>query len=179
MRTNTRLLNEIYGNHYAERFIGKRSCYIRFHLNGTELGKRNIILRGFSYKDEVADKLARKFCSSLSRFYYGNAARRFDRKADMTIALHKGRFFDCKTNSYVYSGVGNWHFHIVAEVPNHKTFDEVRECVRLFVANNAPLTVPQSKSNIDAPALYFAETRDEVAAQIYNTRFGTDSVLFL
>jgi hypothetical protein len=179
MRTNTRLLNETYGKLYAERFIGRRSCYVRFHLNGSELGRRNVIVRGFSYKDEVAEKIARKFCSCLSRFYYGNAARRYGRKADMTIALHKGRFFDGNSGAYVFSEVGNWHLHIVAEVPDHKTFDEVKDCVLEFVAKNAPLTVPQSKSNADAPALYFAETRDEVAAQIYNTRFGTDSVLFL
>ena len=179
MRTNTRSLNEAYGKHSAQRFIGKRSCYIRFHLNGNELGRRNIIFRGFSYREEVSAKLAGKFCWALSRYYYGNAAKRFGRKADMTIALHKGRFFDCKANSYVSCEVGNWHFHIVAEVPDHKSFDEVKECVKLFVARNAPLTVPQSQSNTDAPALYFAETRDDVAAQIYNARFGTDSVLLL
>ncbi len=179
MRTNTRLLNEEYGKHYAKRFIGKRSCYIRFHLSSTELNRRNVIVGDFPYREEVAVKLARQFRNSISRLYYGNAARYSKRFADLTAALHNGRYFEDAQGGNHFHECGGWHLHIVAEVPENICLLKVKSHAEGFVIRNSPLTVPHKDQDGITRLLYFAQTRDDVAAQIYNSRFGTESVVVL
>ena len=150
MKISRHELNSIYGHFLAERFLGKKCCYIRFDLNLKSLPR--------VIQDETATKIARRFRNNLSKFYYGNAARHRAQFADVLVHLHPDDLF--------------WHLHIVAEVPADRRFQDVKDFTNIFVARNNPFCVPRKTD-----AAYFDEVKNLVGAVIYNGRFGFDTLL--
>ena len=153
MRTQRRKHDQEYGNFFAN-YIGQRSAYIEIDLNLNHLPLRQ--------REEQAAKIARKFRNNLSRFYYGNAARKQKKFAAVVIHLHKTK----KTETGAF-----WHLHIIAAVPDDMRFQAVRDFSNDFVVRNFPQVKPRAKD-----ICFFEPTRDAVGAAIYDGKFGPNSI---
>lgn len=174
MRPTTRATNQDYAAFLADRFLGKRAVSIRFDLNLSEVPS---VLR-----DDAATKIARKFKNNLSRFFFGKAARRFNKSADMTLALHKrgkskGGIWQRDIWQRNIWQRDIWHFHIVLSVPDHISLDETKAFTEAFVVKNYPLTVPSETNSRESTICYFEPTETLIGSQIYNSRFGLETVL--
>jgi len=154
MKTASLPSTQTYSHFFAQRFHGKRSCYIRFDLNISSIQGQ--------FREAECQRIARKFRNNLSRLYFGNAARHSQKYADLTIHLHQDDF---------------WHFHIVAEVPEDKEFSQVRSFAEMFVIKNRPLTVPRKMAANGSTICYFEPTESLIGSQIYNGRFGLETAL--
>ena len=150
MKPSQHEMNSTYGHFLAERFLGKKCCYIRFDLNLKSVPT--------TIRSETATKIARKFRNNLSKFYYGNAARHREKFADVLVHLHPDDLF--------------WHLHIVAEIPDDKRFQEVKDFTNYFVAKNFPLCVSRAND-----AAYFDKVNNPIGAVIYNGKYGFDTLL--
>lgn len=150
------LIDQHFGKFLIQQFVGKQCCYIVFDLNLYSIPSQ--------FKDGEALKIARKFRNNLSRFYYGNAARKQKRFAAVAIHLHRQP---------------NTHFHIIAEVPGTTRFDHVRSFTETFVTKNFPICVPRKKTRNGTfdEVCYFAPINNLVGASFYNNRFGYDTCL--
>lgn len=101
---------------------------------------------------ETIEQTARRFRNKLNHAFYGKAARRFDKGLTMTIHLHD---------------TPHKHFHCVIEIPEGVSFIKLKSVVENICLNDAWMK----------PFPNFSETRNVVAAQTYNGRFGTDTLV--
>ena len=141
----------------AELFQRKNILNVRIHLNWTQIPT---VLRR-----EFATKIARRFRNNISRFYFPDA--RNGNFAVCVIYLHED---DCP------------HLHILVELPDNKTIEEVRRFVGDFVRkprrdNMDRLVwdcVPAKKRDT---LFYVEEAHDLIGSLIYNQRYGLETAL--
>ena len=142
----------------AEIFRAKNTANIRIHLNWSAVPS---ILR-----EEFARKVALRFRNSISRFYYPKNAR-------------KGCFATCVI--HLHKEV-NAHLHILVEIPDERTVEDVRQFVRRFIQkprrgeNNLLVwdCIPPKYSD---DLFYVEEVEDLIGSLIYNQRHGLETAL--
>lgn len=101
---------------------------------------------------DIMDQTARRFRNKLNKNYFGHAARRFGKGLEMTIHLHHDP---------------HKHFHIVMEKPEAEMLLKFR-----YIIEDICL-----KDGWMKPSPYFGLTKSESAAQAYNGRYGTDTLI--
>ena len=159
MKTDTYTLNSNYAHFVlADLFQGKKVVSIRIHLNWFYID-RNL-------KQEFAVKVARRFRNEISRFYFGNEARR-GKLAASVIHLHQE---------------DEPHLHILVELPETKAIEDVRNFVRQFMFtprqqwNGRKLFDCILQNNVSGNQ-YVEETTTIIGSLIYNQRYGLETAL--
>jgi len=132
----------------ASRFNGKDSAYIVLALHHTI----NIDLTVVKINEDIAARVFRLFRNKLSQFYFGNASKRYGEKLVITC-----NFDNCP----------HWHLHIQAEIPERGSLAEVEKFTRQFAIENEWLY----------PDPHVSTTRSNLKSQIYNNRYGLDTVI--
>lgn len=151
-----------YIRHYAtwnaKRFSGKQSATICFDaLSSSAILSDDGRVLGIEYMDHGrAEKIANLFRNELNFFYFKKAARRYGKEAVITVSVQS---------------IPHWHFHGQIEIPNHKDFHEVQSFTERFIIEH-PWLQPRKNS-----ICYFARTKTDFGTQVYNTRFGSDSLV--
>lgn len=194
MTMNDYDLNSQYAHWFNELFQGKPIANIRIHLNHHQI---NSYLR-----DDFYAVVAGRFRHKYSRHFI-KGVRRTGKMARLLIFRHlkQGRLtnisavplrssewneqFQTEVQKYPYMGKNRKnrfdapHLHILAEIPEGKTIDDVKAFVFKFC--NTPRRDPLSGEWImdTMTTFYVAETRTIVGAGIYNAREGQDSLLQL
>jgi hypothetical protein len=159
MRTNHLKTNSDYAHFaLAEIFDGKRVANVRIHLNW---GSIPTLLR-----HDFAKNIATKFRNNISRRYFSNAARRGNFAA-CVIHLHRDEVP---------------HLHILVEIPEHQTLEDVRQFVGEFVnkstRNECGRLIWNCVPARSVNTLFYAEEVENlIGSLIYNQRYGLESAL--
>lgn len=179
---------------FEECFRGKPIANIRIHLNHHQTTS---LLR-----DDFYASVARRFRHNYSR-HFMKGVRRTGKMARLLTFKHltQGRLtnassltvrssewseqFQCEVQKYPYMGKKRKnrfdapHLHILAEIPDGKTIDDVKTFVFKFcnTPRRHPLTGEWMLDTMTT--FYVEETRTIVGAGIYNAREGQDSLLQL
>ena len=136
-------------NHFlASRFVEDQSLNVVFRLKSAIVENATLI----NMNEQIATSIARHFRNSLHQNLFGNRYRRFRHEIALTVALHTEPYF-------------HLHAHIAADT------DIMKLKIRCFCETFA------IKNRFMIPFPHVAETQSEVATEIYNARFGPDSVI--
>lgn len=197
MNTNHYYLNAEISSWLDECFENCRVANIRFHLNHHQI-------KPF-LRDDFCQKMADRFRHNYSRHFY-RGVRRSGMMAKMFIYRHKKqshyagnveipysrKVWDteklCDVKKYPYLGknqrkvIDAPHLHILAEIPEGKTIEDVKAFVFKFC------TKPRKDYWTDRwgnekwlrdtmSSYYVAETDTVLGAGTYNAREGHDSLL--
>jgi hypothetical protein len=149
----------------ASRFENKRSLNVVFNLKPFVADAQKLAsdsVTPFSYafhqrtlvtmNDSIAKEIAQHFKNALNQRLYGNRYRRFNVETPMTIALHK-----------------NPHFHLHVHIAADDDFSYLK--IRTFCETFA------IKNRFISANFYVAATQSDIATEIYNARFGPESMI--
>ena len=132
----------------AQRFDDKRSVFVVIDLLPCRVKERQ---QEWLTRD-IIDQTSRRFRNKINKIYFGKSARRFGKGLEMTIHLHE---------------TPHRHFHCVIEVPENEWILRFKSNIDYICLNDGWMK----------PAKYIANTQSNIATQIYNNRFGSDSIL--
>lgn len=150
--TKSKLKNE-YARWNAERFNGKKSASIRVDLYRTKLSCfDNGFLCYQSINESVIRTLTRRFRVELNQLCFGNAAKKYGKQLTIVTTVHE---------------MPQLHLHIQAEIPDRESFVRIKSFVDGFALKNSWIK--------NFP--YVSETRSDIGSQIYNSRFGSETII--
>lgn len=148
MTDNERNHTREIANWLASRFVGMNSASVRMTLvNGKTVDG---IYQPLT--DETISKLARRFQGELNSLCFGNAARRYGKELPLTAALHSSPHI---------------HLHIQVGLSERISLLRFESFTETFCLKNSWVS----------PCCYTAQTHSDIASQIYNSRFGSDTVI--
>lgn len=137
-----------FNNWQASRFEGKKSIYVDIDLVPCRTKES---VQEWLSKD-IIDQTARRLRNKINQDVYGNAARRFGKGLTMVVHLHEAP---------------HKHLHCVIELPEHIMLLKFKSIIDNVCFEDSWLKQPR----------YLSETKDHIAAQHYNGRFGPDTVI--
>lgn len=132
----------------AHRFDGKISVYVVVDL----LPYRNRSGEQQWLSQDIIEQTARRFRNKLNQYYFGHAARRFGKELEMTIHLHQEP---------------QKHFHIIVEKAENEPIIKFQSVIENICLKDGWLK----------PFPYFGGTVRAQAAQAYNGRHGSESLI--
>ena len=153
MSSERHTLKNEYARWNAERFNGKKSAYIRFDLYRAKLSySDNGFLCYQSISDNVIRKIARRFRVELNQRCFGNAAKKYGKQLIIVTTVHE---------------LPQLHLHIQAEILDRDSFIRIKSFIDGFALKNSWIK--------NFP--YVSENRSDIGSQIYNSRFGSETII--
>lgn len=154
-------LNFKYSTWFESMFAGRDTANIRIHLNDREIKS--------SLRDDFHQAVARQFKNNYSRRFYPGV-RRSGRMAKMLIYRHReqGR-----------QKCDGTHLHILVEIPQNRTIEDVREFVSLFCKKPRKDYCSDTWHMNTMHTFYVEEATNLLGSSIYNAREGMENLLEL